>query len=95
MLLLQTVTLYIMSVPGRAPGTRDDAFANGCWGRMATLKLELGRRKAGSHIVQRVTMIIMVGIMITLVAVVFAVLGKGEYKPPAQDQGIVMQEVSV
>lgn len=44
---------------------------------------------------ERATMIIMVGIMIALIAVVFAVLGKGEYKPPPQDQGMIVQEVSV
>ena len=39
---------------------------------------------------ERVTLIIMVGVMITLIAVVFAVLGKGHYKPPPQDQGYVV-----
>ncbi len=42
---------------------------------------------------ERVTLIIMVGVMIVLIAVVFAVLGKGEYKPPPQDQGYVAQEM--
>lgn len=43
---------------------------------------------------ERVTLIIMVGVMIALIAVVFAVLGKGEYKPPPQEeQGYVIQAV--
>ncbi len=43
---------------------------------------------------ERVTLIIMVGVMIALIAVVFAVLGKGEYKPPPQEeQGYVAQEM--
>ncbi len=42
---------------------------------------------------ERVTLYIMVGVMIALIAVVFAVLGKGEYKPPPQQEGhVVAQE---
>ena len=44
---------------------------------------------------ERVTLVIMVGVMILLIAVVFAVLGKGEYKPPPQDQGYVVQEAQL
>ncbi len=40
---------------------------------------------------ERVTLYIMVGVMIALIAVVFAVLGKGEYKPPPQ-HGHMAQE---
>ncbi len=45
---------------------------------------------------ERVTLVIMVAVMITLIAVVFAVLGKGHYKPPPQDQGYIgAQEMSL
>jgi hypothetical protein len=38
----------------------------------------------------------MVGVMIALITVVFAVLGKGEYKPPPQEeQGYVMQQMAL
>lgn len=50
------------------------------------------RRYVGAYSMERVTLIIMVGVMIALIAVVFAVLGKGEYKPPPQEeQGYVIQ----
>jgi hypothetical protein len=39
---------------------------------------------------ERLAYLIMVGMMILLIAVVFAVLGKGEYKPPPpKEQGSV------
>ncbi len=34
---------------------------------------------------ERISLIILVAVMIMLFAVVFAVLGKGEYKPPPTD----------
>ena len=46
--------------------------------------------------VERLAYLLMIGMMILLIAVVFAVLGKGEYKPPPQEeQGYVMQQVAL
>lgn len=36
---------------------------------------------------QRISVWILVGVMIMLFAVVFAVLGKGEYQPPPPEHG--------
>ena len=38
---------------------------------------------------ERVSVVILAVVMIMLLAVVFAVLGKGEYQPPEEDQGYV------
>jgi hypothetical protein len=39
---------------------------------------------------ERLAYLIMIGMMILLIAVVFAVLGKGEYKPPPpKEQGSI------
>ena len=43
---------------------------------------------------ERVAYLIMIGMMILLIAVVFAVLGKGEYKPPPpKEQGNAAQSI--
>ena len=45
---------------------------------------------------ERVAYLFMIGILIFLIAVVFAVLGKGEYRPPPpKEQGYVSQVVLV
>ena len=38
---------------------------------------------------ERVAYLFMIAILILLIAVLFGVLGKGEYKPPAPSQGYV------
>lgn len=42
---------------------------------------------------ERVTLIIMVAVMIMLITIVFAVLGKGEYQPPVPEKGYMAQEM--
>jgi hypothetical protein len=44
--------------------------------------------------VERVAYLLMIGILIMLITVVFAVLGKGEYRPPPpEEQGLAPQYV--
>jgi len=45
----------------------------------------------GDDVRERVAYLFMIGMLIVLIAVVFAVLGKGEYQPPpAKEQGSVL-----
>ena len=39
------------------------------------------------------SLIVMIGVMIFLFAVVFAVLGKGEYQPPAPEGDVPLTQV--
>ena len=48
----------------------------------------------GDGVRERVAYLFMIGILIFLIAVVFAVLGKGEYQPPKKDQGYVSQPLA-
>ncbi len=41
---------------------------------------------------ERIAYLFMVAILILLIAVTFAVLGKGEYQPPEQSQGSVSSQ---
>jgi hypothetical protein len=48
----------------------------------------------GDGVRERVAYLFMIGILVLLIAVVFAVLGKGEYRPPPpKEQGYVLQHV--
>ncbi len=50
-------------------------------------------RNEGGDVRERVAYLFMIGILILLVAVVFGVLGKGEYQPPSpkeQEKGSVL-----
>ena len=57
--------------------------------------IELKYRKPEGYVegepVRSASLIIMVAIMIFLFAVVFAILGKGEYKPPSPEESSVFQ----
>jgi len=45
---------------------------------------------------ERVAYLFMIAMLIVLIAVVFAVLGKGEYQPPApKEQGAISDVLSV
>jgi hypothetical protein len=57
------------------------------WGRIAFDKI----CNKGDNM-ERLAYLIMIGMMVLLITVVFAVLGKGEYKPPPpKEQGYVLQ----
>jgi hypothetical protein len=60
------------------------------WGRMAFD----GTLNEGDGVRERVAYMFMIGMLILLVAVVFAVLGKGEYQPPPPpEQGLVVSHL--
>jgi hypothetical protein len=42
----------------------------------------------GDDMRERIAYLLMIGIMILLIAVVFAVLGKGEYQPPTPKEQV-------
>lgn len=46
-----------------------------------------GVRNKGGDVRERLAYAFMVTVLILLIAVTFAVLGKGEYQPPKQDEG--------
>ena len=48
----------------------------------------------GDGVRERVAYLFMIGILVLLIAVVFAVLGKGEYRPPPpKEQGYISKGV--
>jgi len=50
-------------------------------------------RNEGDGVRERLAYLFMISILILLIAVVFGVLGKGEYQPPNEDQGYVSQDL--
>jgi hypothetical protein len=51
-----------------------------------------GIRNKGDNVRERVAYLFMIGILILLIAIVFGVLGKGEYQPPSpKEQGNVLR----
>ena len=79
--------MYITNAAEEPDGEcRDVRF----WGRMA----REDTCDKGDDVRGRVAYLFMIGILIFLIAVVFAVLGKGEYKPPPpkEEQGYAPQQ---
>ena len=97
MRLLQTMTLYITSVAeaGKFRRLRRDSRI---WRRRRLVRVECFRwnLNEGDDVRERVAYLFMIAMLIVLIAVVFAVLGKGEYQPPApKEQGAILDVLSV